>query len=420
MSLEKINKIFSEQLSEKDKQGTAKRNELIIAGIKSADDGCGPRYVLENQGDKGFLRMNSNSYLGLEHVSAVINAEAKAAETFGTGPGAVRFISGTFQTHKDLEQKLADFHGREAAMLFSAAYATMMGVLPQFITQDTLIVSDALNHNCIINAIRLSKFGQKAVYAHLDMTELNQILETNKGGFKRVCVVTDGVFSMRGDYADLDQITAICKRHEQHYIEGIITVVDDSHGVGAFGKTGRGTEEITQTKADVLIATLGKAFGVNGGHVVSSVKVIDYLRETAPLYIFSNPITPAEAAAALKAIEIVDSVEGIEKLEHLFRLTRKLRSGLMQSGFETLQSAHPIVPVLIRDTEKTSALVEYLFENAILATGLNYPVVPKGEEEIRLQVSASHTEKDIEYLLAVIGGFCPKAVIQNGYVTVKC
>ncbi|MCK5477471.1 MAG: aminotransferase class I/II-fold pyridoxal phosphate-dependent enzyme, partial [Methylococcales bacterium] len=173
------------------------------------------------------------------------------------------------------------------------------------------------------------------------------------------------------------------------------------------------TEEITQTKADVLIATLGKAFGVNGGYVVSSAKVIDYLRETAPLYIFSNPITPAEAAAALKAIQIVDSVEGVEKLEHLCKLTRLLRNGLLRSGFETLQSEHPIVPVLIRDTEKTSALVEYLFANAILATGLNYPVVPKGEEEIRLQVSASHTEKDIEYLLAVLGDFCPKVAIQN-------
>ena len=413
MSLEKINKIFSEQLSEKDKQGIAKRNELVITGIKSEADGYGPRYFLASQGEKEFLRMNSNSYLGLEHDRAVINAEAKAAESFGTGPGAVRFISGTFETHKDLEQKLADFHGREAAMLFSAAYATMMGVLPQFITQDTLIVSDALNHNCIINAIRLSKFGQKAVYAHLDMAELNQLLETNMGRFKRVCVVTDGVFSMRGDFADLDQITAICKRHEHNYDEGIITLVDDSHGVGAFGKTGRGTEEITQTKADVLIATLGKAFGVNGGYVVSSAKVIDYLRETAPLYIFSNPITPAEAAAALKAIQIVDSVEGVEKLEHLCKLTRLLRNGLLRSGFETLQSEHPIVPVLIRDTEKTSALVEYLFANAILATGLNYPVVPKGEEEIRLQVSASHTEKDIEYLLAVLDDFCPKAAIQN-------
>jgi glycine C-acetyltransferase len=237
------------------------------------------------------------------------------------------------------------------------------------------------------------------------MTELNQILQTNKGMFKRVCVVTDGIFSMRGDYAALDQISNICRQHEPSYEEGIITLVDDSHGVGAFGKSGRGTEEVTQTQADVLIATLGKAFGVNGGYVVSSTKVIDYLKETAPLYIYSNPITPAEAAAALKSIQIVDSAEGTVKLKRLRVLSQQLSNGLIQAGFETVHGEHPITPVLIRDTKKTSALVEYLFAHNILATGLNFPVVPKGEEEIRLQVSASHTEKDIIYLLGILINF---------------
>jgi glycine C-acetyltransferase len=405
MSLDKLETLFSEQLSKIEKQGTSKRNELIICGVKAAADGYGPRYFLTDQGEKAFLRMNSNSYLGLSLHPSVIKTEAEATELYGAGPGAVRFISGTYQTHKDLEQKLADFHGRESAMLFSAAYATMMGVLPQFISQETLVVSDALNHNCIINAIRLAKPAKKAIYAHLDFTELEQILYTNRGLFKRVCVVSDGVFSMRGDYAALDQISTICKQQEDGYEQGIITLVDDSHGVGAFGKTGRGTEEVSQTKVDVLVATLGKSFGINGGYVVSSAKIIDYLRETAPLYIFSNPISAAEAAAALKAIEIVDSPEGIERLENLQKLSKHLRDGLIKSGFETLQSEHPIVPILIRDTEKTSALVKYLFANAILATGLNYPVVPKGEEEIRLQVSASHTKKDIDYLIQVLSDF---------------
>jgi len=405
MALDKIETLFSEQLLEKDQTGTAKRNEQVVTGIKAAVNGYGPRYYLADHGNKAFLRMNSNSYLGLSNHSDVISAEFNAAEQFGTGPGAVRFISGTYQLHKDLEQKLAEFHGRESAMLFSAAYATMMGVLPQFISQDTLVVSDALNHNCIINAIRLSKPAKKAVYAHLDFAELENILQAHKGQFKRVCVVSDGVFSMRGDYAALDEISAICNRHERGYKEGIITLVDDSHGVGAFGETGRGTEEVTNTKVDVLIATLGKSFGVNGGYVVSSEKVIDYLRETAPLYIFSNPITPAESAAALKAVQIVDSAEGIKKLNLLSNLSRQLRNGLVQAGFESLQGEHPIVPILIRDTKKTVALVEYLFANSILVTGLGYPVVPKGQEEIRLQVSASHTEQDIKYLLDCLNRF---------------
>lgn len=405
MSLDKVETIFSEQLSEKAKLGRSKRKETVITGIKAATDGYGPRYFLANQGDKAFLRMNSNSYLGLEKHSSVIDSEAKTAENFGTGPGAVRFISGTYQNHIDLEKKLAEFHDRESSMLFSAAYATMLGVLPQFITQNTLVISDALNHNCIINAIRLSKPAKKAVYAHLDMAELNQILQANKGIFKRVCVVTDGIFSMRGDCAALDQISAICRQHERDYEEGIITLVDDSHGVGAFGLSGRGTEEVTQTQADVLIATLGKAFGVNGGYVVSSAKVIDYLRETAPLYIYSNPITQAEAAAALKSVQIVDSAEGTAKLKNLRVLSQQLRNGLIRTGFETMPGEHPIIPVLIRDTKRTAALVEFLFTHNILATGVNYPVVPKGEEEIRLQVSASHTEKDIVYLLEVLSTF---------------
>jgi glycine C-acetyltransferase len=210
---------------------------------------------------------------------------------------------------------------------------------------------------------------------------------------------------MRGDFAALDKIVEICKQYEQCYEQGIITLVDDSHGVGAYGKTGRGTEEVTKTKADVLISTLGKAFAVNGGYVVSSAKVIDYLRETAPFYIYSNPIAPAEAAAALKAVQIVDSDEGLAKLDKLRELSKRLRKGLIDAGFETLGTEHPIVPLLIGNTKKTAALVEHLFANNILATGLNYPVVPKGEEEIRFQVSSSHTEKDIAYLLAILSCF---------------
>jgi len=402
MSLGNIESLFAKQLAIIDKQGTSKRNEQLISAIKSADNGYGPRYLLAGQGDKAFLRMNSNSYLGLSLHSAVIAAETEAAEQYGVGPGAVRFISGTYKPHKDLEQKLADFHGRESAMIFSSAYAAMIGVLPQFITQDTLVISDALNHNCIINAIRLAKPAKKMLYEHLDFKELKKILQNNCGLFKRVCVVSDGVFSMRGDFAALDKISAICKQYEKGYEQGIITLIDDSHGVGAYGKTGRGTEEISQTKVDVLIATLGKSFAVNGGYVVSSAKVIDYLKETTPLYIFSNPITAAEAAAALKAVDIVDSPEGINSLEKLQVLSKRLREGLIDNGFETLQGEHPIVPVLIGDTDKTVTLVKHLFANSILATGLSYPVVPKGEEEIRLQVSADHTEKDIDYLLQVL------------------
>jgi glycine C-acetyltransferase len=405
MALDKLEAYLTQFLDDLQSKGTSKGAEKIITGIIPPTTGFSERYLLAGYSDRAFLRMNSNGYLGLARHPRVIQAETKAAEAFGTGPGAVRFISGSFRPHIELEKKLASFHGRESAMIMSAAYATVMGVLPRFITEDTLVISDALNHNCIINAIRLSRPAYKVVYNHLDMNALGELLLKHKNRAKRVCVVTDGIFSMRGDHAPLDKIDALCRQFEQDYEEGVVTIVDDSHGVGAFGNTGRGTEEYTGVVTDLLIATLGKALGVNGGYVVSSSMAIEYLRESAPFYIYSNPITPAEAAAAIAALDILDSDEGLALLEHLRDLSARLRQGLTDLGYETIQGEHPIVPVLIRDTGKTTAMVKHLFENNILATGLNYPVVPKGEEEIRLQVSANHTGKDIELLLNVLEQF---------------
>lgn len=405
MSLEKVEIKLYEKLLDLTARGISKRKEKIIAGIEPASEWFGPRYFLDCEPDQAYLRMNSNSYLGLELHPDVKKAEEQAVQQFGCGPGAVRFISGTYQAHIQLEQQLAEFHQREAAMLFSSAYAAMTGVLPQLITDSTLIISDALNHNCIINAIRLSQPAAKAIYPHLDVDHLEQILLDYKGKVSRVCVVTDGVFSMRGDHAPLDQITQCCHRHESDFEEGIITIVDDSHGAGVFGKTGRGTEEVTNSQADVLIATLGKAMGVNGGYVVSNQLLIDYLRETAASYIYSNPITPAEAAAASQSLAIINSDQGIQLLSTLRDRINQLRQGIVKLGYETLQGDHPVVPLMIRDTDRTAALVQYLFDQHILVTGLNYPVVPKGEEEIRLQVSVHHTEKDIEAFLSVLSEF---------------
>lgn len=405
MPLSKIEPLLQAKLNQLQQQGVRKGDEKIVTGIQPPADGYGPRYRLHGYGERVFLRMNSNSYLGLARHPAVIEAEARTVEKYGTGPGAVRFISGTYAPHVELERRLAAFHGREAAILFGAAYATMIGVLPQFISEQTLIVSDALNHNCIINAIRLAHPGGKAIYTHGDMGELADILDSNRNRYQRVCVVTDGVFSMRGDHAPLAELNAYCAQYQDDYAEGIITVVDDSHGVGAFGNTGRGTEEVTGGQEDVLIATLGKAFGVNGGYVAASATAIAYLRETAPLYIYSNPITPAEAAAALAALDVLESPEGLRLLDQLRSFSSKLRSGLQRLGFETLPGEHPIVPVFIRDTGKTAALVAHLFNRDILATGLNYPVVPQGDQEIRLQVSADHTDRDLDYLLDTLAGF---------------
>jgi glycine C-acetyltransferase len=381
-----------------------KGQERIITGIQPPQDGYGPRYFLHGYGSRAFLRMNANAYLGLNTDARVIAAAEEAARRFGSGPGAVRFISGTFQPHVDLEHHLAAFHERQACMVFSAAYATVMGILSLLLTEQTLVVSDALNHHCIINAIRLARPGYKAVYTHLDIAQLQTILEQHRGQAQRVVVVTDGVFSMRGDYAPLPQIAGLCERYQSDYQEGIITVVDDSHGVGAFGTHGRGTEEHTGARADILIATLGKALGVNGGYVVASQPVIAYFRETAPFYIYSNPITPAEAAAALQALDILDSDEGVALVQKARDVAVMFRAGLQNLGYETLPGEHPIVPLLVRNTARTQTLVGQLFDHNVLATGLAYPVVPKGEEEIRFQLSAAHTPRDIAAVLEALQG----------------
>lgn len=405
MSLGKLEPLLVKSIEELAAQQPLKGNELVISGIKAAQAGCGPRCYLAGHGSREFLRMNSNSYLGLSLHPEVIAAEEHAARLYGCGPGAVRFISGTYQPHIDLEHKLAAFHKQEAAMLFSAAYATVVGVLPALISPTTVVISDALNHNSIINALRLARPTAKAIYGHLDLEGLDHALAANSTSSNRALVITDGIFSMRGDHAPLDKIAAICANYEAHYQEGVVLVVDDSHGIGACGRTGRGTEELCNCRADILIGTLGKAFGVNGGYVASAKSVIGYLREKAPLYIYSNPISPAEAAAALQALQIVDSQPGKKLLGRLQGLTRRFESGLGKLGLETIAGDHPIVPLLVRDTNQTTALCAHLFNHGILATGLNFPVVPKGDEEIRFQVNASHTEQDLDYVLRVLASF---------------
>jgi glycine C-acetyltransferase len=405
MSLQKFNAALQLELNDLYEKGTAKGKEMVITGVKPAEGNSGPRYFVEGAGNKEFLKMNSNSYLGMSLRKEVIEAEEAAAKEFGVGPGAVRFISGTYKVHTQLEERLAKFHNREAGMIFSSAYVTSLSVLFPLISKDTVVISDELNHNCIIIAIRLSRPTVKGIYKHNDMNDLETQIKENIGKGKRCLVITDGIFSMRGDNAPLDKFTEICEKYNDKFEEGIISIIDDSHGVGAFGKTGRGTEEYCNTKVDVLIGTLGKGFGVNGGYVVSSKQITDYLREKSPMYIYSNPITVSEASATLKAIEILDSPEGLKILEHLRRMTKKFETGLKDAGYETIEGDHPVVPLMVRDTKKTTELVKFLTENGILATGLNYPVVPKGAEEIRFQISADHTESDIDYAISVLKKF---------------
>jgi glycine C-acetyltransferase len=405
MPHDRLQQTLRAELAKLDSEGRRKGAETAIAGVLPAKDGKGPRYLIAGQGDKPFLRMNANNYLGLSLQQVVVTAEDEGVKRFGTGPGAVRFIGGTWAPHLTLEQRLAGFHRRDGAIVFSSAYAAMMGTLPGLVTPETAVISDALNHNCIINAIRLARPKQRFVYPHLDLAALEQQLGEAAATCKRAIVVTDGIFSMRGDHAPLDAIAAIAKKYDARFAENVLLLVDDSHGIGAFGATGRGTEEVTGGVADILVGTLGKAFGVNGGYVTASAAVIDYLRETAPTYVYSNPISPGEAGAAATAVALVDSAAGRAKLAHLHEMTARFRDGLTKLKLETIAGAHPIVPLMVRDSARTAALVKHLFDSGVLATGLNFPVVPKGDEEIRFQICADHTPADIDEALAVIAAF---------------
>jgi glycine C-acetyltransferase len=403
MATIRLEAVLKKHLDELERTGRLKGAETVIAGILAAGDGKGPHYLLKGHGDRPFLRMNSNNYLGLALHSAVKAAEEQAVHLYGTGPGAVRFISGTWEPHVALERRLAAFHDRPTGMLFSSAYATVMGILPPLITDRTAVISDELNHNSIINAIALGRPAGKRIYRHLDMGELERHLTEAARTCARAIIVTDGVFSMRGVHAPLERIRALVDKFDAAFAENALLVVDDSHGVGALGPRGRGAEEVTQPgAADLLVATLGKALGVNGGYVVGSDVLVRFLRETSPFYIFSNPITPAEAAAGVAALGTVDGPDGRALLAHLRAMTDRFRSGLARLGLETLAGEHPVVPLMVRDTERTSRIVRHLRDAGILATGLNYPVVPKGDEEIRFQISADHTAADMDEALAAL------------------
>jgi glycine C-acetyltransferase len=403
MSLDHLNASLVAEVAALEREGRAKAPERIISGYVPAAGGRGPRYRLQGQ-DGEFLRMNSNSYLSLSHHPTMLHAADEAAKVFGTGPGAVRFIDGTSVEHIKLESRIAAFTGRAAAKAFNSAYTTVLGTSLALSSADTFWIGDALNHNCIIRAMRIANIpsDRRAIFAHNDPDDLQRQLEAVPSGIGRVVVIFDGIFSMRGDAAPVQELLGVTAAHEDRFRDGVITMMDDSHGIGAYGATGRGTEEHCDARVDILIGTFGKAFGVNGGFVAGSPELIEAVRQKADTYIYTNPLGAADCAAAVAAIEIADGPEGRDRLDNLAARTRQFRQGLEALGLESIPGPHPVVPLLVRSTDKVRAMVQGLFARGILAVGLTFPVVPKGDETIRFQINAAHTEADITELLQVL------------------
>ena len=242
----------------------------------------------------------------------------------------------------------------------------------------------------------------KGIFKHNDMDDLQRCLDKVPVDMKRVLVIFDGIFSMRGDCAPIEKIEKIVKQYDSKFKDGVVTIVDDSHGIGAYGNTGRGTMEYCKASPDIIVGTFGKAFGVNGGFIAASDSVIEAIRQKADTYIYTNPLSVADCAAAVKAIDICDSEQGIELLKNVKARTAQFRNGLEVQGKETIDGPHPVVPMLVRDTAKTHNIVKSLFENGVLVVGLTFPVVPKGDETIRFQINASHTQNDIDYVLELL------------------
>jgi glycine C-acetyltransferase len=406
MSTHKLDISLKQELEILKKEGRAKAPERIIEQYIPPRGKSGPRYKLTGN-DNEFIRLNSNAYLSLSNHPELIAAADKATRKFGVGPGAVRFIDGTFILHDRLEKRVAAFVNKPSAKIFNSAYTSNCGLALSLSNKKTHWIGDQLNHNSIIRAMRISNIPSKnkGIFKHNDMADLKRCLDAVHPDIERVVVIFDGIFSMRGDFAPINEINEICKAYDSKFKDGVITVVDDSHGIGAYGDTGRGTMDFCNASPDIIIGTFGKAFGVNGGFIAASHTIIESVRQKADTYIYTNPLSVADCAAAIKAIDICDSDEGLLLLKTLKERTHQFRQGLERLGKESIPGPHPVVPLMVRDTLKTRRLVSYLFDHGVLVVGLTFPVVPRGDETIRFQINACHTSADIEYVIELLNKF---------------
>lgn len=404
--MKRLNSALVKEVEALKAEGRAKSPERIITGYMPASGSKGPRYRLQGS-DLEFIRMNSNSYMSLQDHPEMIKAADAATHAFGVGPGAVRFIDGTFHYHVELEAATAKFVGMEAAKIFTSSYMSNLGLAITITNKQTYWIGDALNHNSIIRAMRIANVpsANKGIFKHNDMQDLKRCLDEVPDGIERVVVIFDGIFSMRGDFAPMQEINEVVAPYRDKWQDGLVTVMDDCHGLAAYGNTGRGTCEHTNAMPDIMTGTYGKGFGVNGGFIAGSQELIDTVRQKADTYIYTNPLSVADCAASIKSIEIVDSTEGRERLVNLKTRTKQFRDGLDNLGLESIPGPHPVVPVLVRDTAKTHKAVKHLFDNGILVVGLTFPVVPRGDETLRFQINASHTEADIDHALNTLESF---------------
>ncbi|TXK34072.1 glycine C-acetyltransferase [Nonomuraea sp. C10] len=335
------------------------------------------------------LNFCANNYLGLADHPEVIEAAKRALDRWGFGMASVRFICGTQEVHKELEARLSDFLGMEDTVLYSSCFDANGGVFETLLDERDAVISDALNHASIIDGIRLSK-ARRHRYANRDMAELEARLKESSDARRRL-IVTDGVFSMDGYLAPLADICDLAERYDA------MVMVDDSHAVGFVGPTGRGTPELhgVTDRIDIITGTLGKALGgASGGYVSGRREICELLRQRSRPYLFSNSLAPAIAATSLRILDLLETTS--EARERLRANTERFRGRMTEAGFDILPGDHPIVPVMIGDAAEAGAMAERLLELGVYVIGFSYPVVPHGLARIRVQLSAAHSEADVD------------------------
>ncbi|KZB79816.1 glycine C-acetyltransferase [Amycolatopsis regifaucium] len=348
----------------------------------------GPQRASVSVADGEVLNFCANNYLGLADHPVLVKAAQEALDRWGFGMASVRFICGTQQPHKELETKLSEFLGTEDTILYSSCFDANAGLFETLLTDQDVIISDELNHASIIDGVRLCK-AKRMRYRNRDIADLEQRLKEASGARYRM-IATDGVFSMDGYLAPLDEICALAERYDA------LVMVDDSHAVGFTGPTGRGTPELfgVQDKVDVLTGTLGKALGgASGGYTSGRAEIVEMLRQRSRPYLFSNSLAPSITAAALATLELLGSSG--ELLEKLRANTELFRRRMTEAGFDLLPGEHPIIPVMIGDAAKAGKMADLLLDQGIYVVGFSYPVVPHGKARIRTQMSAAHSTEDI-------------------------
>ncbi len=355
----------------------------------------GPCEAVIHLNGKEVINLSSNNYLGLANEPRLILAAKNALDKYGVGAGAVRTIVGNMDIHELLDKKLAQFKKEEAALTFQSGYMCNIGVIQAVTDKGDLIISDELNHASIIDGVRLSR-ADKVIYKHSDMEDLERLLIEKRHEYNNVLIITDGVFSMDGDLANLPEIVRLAKKYQAQ------TYVDDAHGSGVLGENGRGTVDHYHLhgQVDYIIGTLSKAIGVVGGYVAGSNTMREYLLNRGRPQLFSTTIMPSAAAAIIEAIDILETSD--ELTRKLWDNSQYFKSLLKEKGFNIGKSQTPITPVIIGDEAKTIALSKALLENGVYVSAIVFPTVPKGTARLRLMPSSLHTYEELYNAVQII------------------